>query len=283
MLLGIVCILSLIAAVALCLCNGAAGLAWLWLLPLSFLGAFLAWALLVFLFVWAACALVDISKPQEQDNAFYRWLIYLLAPAACTILRMRVHTRGLENTPKDGRILLVCNHLSNFDPVVLMAYFQKSQLAFISKKENSTMFLVGKLMHKTMCQMIDRENDREALKTILKCIQMIKDDQCSVAVFPEGYCSRDGKLQRLRSGVFKIALKTNVPIVVCTIRNTNKVMENLKRLKPTDIYLDLVEVIPAEDLKGQTAVDVGNHVFQTMLRDLGPEYTPVWLETNKEN
>lgn len=282
MLLTSIAILSLAAGAVVCLCSGAAGLAWLWMLPLSFAGSFLALLLLALLFLWAACALVDTGKPQEHDSPFYRGLISLYAPLACSILRMRVHTKGLENTPKEGRFLLVCNHLSNFDPVVLINYFRKSQLAFISKRENSSMFIIGKLMHKIMCQMINRENDREALKTILKCIQLIKDDECSVAVFPEGYCSKDGKLQHMRSGAFKIATKTNVPIAVCTIRNTNQVMHNLMHLKPTDIYLDLVEVIPPDDLKGQTAVDIGSHVFQVMLKDLGPEYTPVWLETNNE-
>ena len=282
MLLTSITVLSLAAGALICLCSGAAGITWLWMLPLCFAGSFLALLLLSLLFLWAACALVDTGKPQEHDSPFYRGLISLYAPLACTILRMRVHTKGLENTPKEGRFLLVCNHLSNFDPVVLITYFQKSQLAFISKRENSSMFIIGKLMHKIMCQMINRENDREALKTILKCIQLIKDDECSVAVFPEGYCSKDGKLQHRRAGAFKIATKAAVPIAVCTIRNTNKVVHNLKQLKPTDIYLDLVEVIPPEDLKGQTAVDIGNHVFQVMLNDLGPEYAPVWLETNCE-
>lgn len=281
MLLGAIGILSLIAAVAVCLCWAVPGTAWLWMLPLSFVGSFLGFGFLAFLFIWIATAVVDMDKPQEHDSPFYRKMACLYADAACTILRMRIHTRGLENTPTQGRFLLVCNHLFDLDPVVLMKYFGSSQLAFISKRENTTMFIIGKLMHKLMCQLINRENDREALKTILRCIQLIKDDECSVAVFPEGYCSTDGKLQHLRAGAFKIATKTQVPIVVCTIRNTDKVVRNILRLKPTDIYLDLVEVIPAEDLKGQTAVDISNHVFQTMLRDMGPEYTPAWLESGE--
>ena len=62
-----------------------------------------------------------------------------------------------------------------------------------------------------MCQLINRENDREALKTILKCIQMIREDQVSVAVFPEGYTSRDGKLHHFRSGVFKSPPRPRCP------------------------------------------------------------------------
>lgn len=278
MLVGSVSVISLTAAVLICLLYGGEGITWLWLLPVSFLGVFLLLALLAFLFLWAVCAVVDTAVPQEHDSPFYRKITYLYADAVCTILRMRIHTEGLENTPQDGRFLLVCNHLFDLDAVVLYSCFKKSQLAFISKRENTEMFLVGKLMHRLMCQLINRENDREALKTILRCIQLIKDDEVSIAVFPEGYCSKDGRLQHLRSGALKIATKANVPIAVCTIQNTNKVVRNILRLKPTDIYLHLVEVIPAEEVKGKTAVDVGNRVFKAMLTDMGPEYTPLDME-----
>ena len=166
---------------------------------------------------------------------------------------------------------MVCNHINDLDPVTLLAYFKKSQLAFISKRENTTMFMVGKFMHKLMCQLINRENDREALKTILTCIRLIQEDEVSVAVFPEGYTSMDGKLHPFRSGVFKIAQKAKVPIVVCTLQNTNKVFANIRKLKPTDVHLHLLGVIPAEELVGVSAVEIGNRVHAMMAEDLGPD------------
>ena len=133
------------------------------------------------------------------------------------------------------------------------------------------MFLVGKLMHKIMCQLINRENDREALKTILTCVDMLNQDMASIAVFPEGYTSMDGLLHPFRSGVFKIAQRAKVPIVVCTLQNTNKVFRNILRLKSTDVHLHLVGVLTPEEIAGRTAVDVGNQVHAMMAEDLGPE------------
>jgi 1-acyl-sn-glycerol-3-phosphate acyltransferase len=185
---------------------------------------------------------------------------------------MRVHTKGLEKTPKDGRFMLVCNHLNDFDPVVLLHAFRRSQLAFISKRENGDRFIVGTLMHRIMCQPINRENDREALKTILNCIRLLKEDKVSIGVFPEGYTSLDHKFHSFRPGVFKIAQKAKVPIVVCTITNTFKVLGNLKKLKPTDVDLHLLAVIPPEELEGVTAVDIAQRVHAMMAEDLGPEY-----------
>lgn len=281
MLLGGILVLAVIIAAVICACCGAFGrLMWLWLLPVGFMGSFLVLVLLAFAFLWIVCAFVKLDVPQEKDSKFYRRLTYLYIDAILVILRMRIHTTGLENTPQEGRFVLVCNHLHILDPVTLLAFFKKSQLAFVSKRENDNMFIIGKLMHKIMCQSINRENDREALKTILKCIQLLKDDEVSIGVFPEGYTSRDGKLHPFRSGVFKIAQKAQVPIAVCTIQNTNRVFHNILRLRPTDVELHLVGVIPAEELKGVTTVQISERVHAMMAADLGPAFA---LETAPED
>lgn len=272
MLLGGIALISTLAAAAFCFGFDAfAGLAWLWMLPAAFLGAFLVLLIAAFLFLYFACKRVDLDVPQAHDSGFYRRLTYLYIDALIALARVRVHTEGLEQTPKDGRFLLVCNHQHLADPALLLGFFKRSQLAFISKQENRDMFIVGKLMHRIMCQTLDRDNDRQALKTILKCIQLIKDDEVSIGVFPEGYTSKDGKLHHFRSGVFKIAQKANVPIVVCTIQGTRELFHNMKRLKATDVQLHLVGVVPAEELKGKTAVEIGDRVHAMMAEDLGPD------------
>ena len=273
MLIAVVSLLSILLSALWCGNRGAfQSFAWLWQLPAGFVGAFLIQAALIFLIVWILSKTIDLEKEQEEDSKFFRWLLGILSEAAHTILLMRVHTKGLENTPKDGRFMLVCNHLNDFDPIVLIHYFRHSQLAFISKRENADRFIVGTLMHRIMCQPINRENDREALKTILNCIRLLKEDKVSIGVFPEGYTSLDHKFHNFRPGVFKIAQKAKVPIVVCTVTNTFKVMGNLKKLKPTDIDLHLLAVIPPEELEGVTAVDISNRIHAIMAEDLGPEY-----------
>lgn len=243
-----------------------------WLLPVLFAGSFLILSLLAFLFLVLVCALVDMDKPQETDSKFYRTVMYIYIEALISLVLAKIHATGLEKTPKEGRFLLVCNHLFLADPGVLLHCFRKSQLSFITKQENQSMFVVGKIMHKILCQPLDRNNDRQALKVILKCIQMIKDDQVSIGVFPEGYTSRDGKLHRFRSGVFKIAQKTNVPIVVCTIQNTREIFKNLKKLKTSHIQLHLVDVLQPEDYQGMTTTQIRDKVYEMMIADLGEHW-----------
>ena len=280
MLIGCITAASFAAAVLVSVLTGAfGGLAWLWVLPAVFAGSFLLLAGLAYCVLLIACAVVDPDKPQEKDSKFYRVMANLCIEAVLTFARVRVKTQGLEKTPKEGRFLLVCNHLHEADVAILLHFFRKSQLAFISKQENKDMFLVGKIMPKLMCQLINRENDREALRTILKCIQLLKEDKVSVAVFPEGYIRPDRKFHNLRPGVFKIAQKAGVPIVVCTMRDTQYVVKNFLKGKPSDVQLHLLEVLPADWVKSKTTVEIAEYIHGIMAEDLGEDYRPAQEET----
>ena len=273
MVIGMVAVISAIVSAVICgFTGGFADLSWLWLLPVGWLGCFLGVILLVFLFVLFLCALVDLDKEQENDSKLYRTVTYLIADAAHTVLQVRVHAEGLEKVPTDGRVLLVCTHLDNCAPVISYHQLKKKQkLAFIAKREAGSMFVVGKLMHKMLCQRINRENDREALKTILNCIRIIKEDKASIAVFPEGGIKGGNVLHPFRSGVFKIALRTKVPVVVCTLWGTQDVFRNGLRLKPTDVQFHVLGVVQPEVYKDMTAVDLGHLVHDMMAKDLGPD------------
>lgn len=273
MLLGGICVISILTAVFVCLCCGCfASLAWLWVLPLTLIGGFLVLLILAFLFLLIAIQIIRMDVPQEEDSPFYRRLAMLYISMIISLVRLKIHTKGMEQTPKAGRFLLVSNHFNDIDPAVLMHVFPKSQLAFISKKENDQKFLIGKLQHKLLCQPIDRENDRNALKTILKCIQILKEDKASIGVFPEGYTSLDGKLHPFRSGVFKIAMKAKVPVVVCTVQDTQYVLPKLTKLQlGCHIHIHLLKVIQPEEYEGLTATELGHRVHALMAEDLGPD------------
>ncbi|MBO5049679.1 MAG: 1-acyl-sn-glycerol-3-phosphate acyltransferase [Oscillospiraceae bacterium] len=272
MLLGTIFLLALSAATGICFWTDAfQSLAWLWVFPVSFIGAVLIEAGIVFAVVMLMVKAVDFEKPQEKDSKPYRFVIQLLAQAAVPILSVRMHTEGLEKRPKKGRFFVVCNHLNEMDPVILLRYFPKSQLTFISKQENKEMFVVGPFLHKIQGQFINRDNDRQALRSIIKCIEILREDRGSVAVFPEGYIHDDKKLHRFRSGVFKIAQKTKVPIVVCTVLNTPPVFHNGLRLKKTHVHFHVLDVIQPQEYEAMTTVELGNKVYEMMAADLGPE------------
>ncbi len=272
MLLGILFAFPAICAAAIGMgCGAFQSLAWLWVLPVSYIGAFLVTLLLIGALILIASTLVDTGKPQKKNNPFYRWLTHQVIDLALALLPVTVHTQGLEQDPEEERIFLVCNHLHEIDPAVLLKFFQRHKLAFIAKQEVLKMPVIGPFMHKLMCQTLNRENDRQALRTILTCVELIKKDEVSIGVFPEGYIRPDRKLRHFRSGVFKVAKKTGVPIVVCTMRNTHRVLPNALKLKRTDVHMHLVGVVRPEEYASLSTVELGNLVYDMMAKDLGPE------------
>ena len=259
-------------SLGVCLGTGAfLSMQWLYLLPLCFVGGTLLGVIVAALFLCIACAVVDMKVLPDNDSKFYRRMTHLYIDALKTVLRLKIVTKGLEKIPEDTRFLLVSNHISDLDPVVLLHCFPKSNMAFISKRENDQKPLIGQLQRKLLCQPINRENDREALKTILRCVQLIKEDKVSIGVFPEGYTSLDGKLRHFRNGVFKIAQKANVPVVVCTVKHTRESMKSLFKLKGGYVEVSLLDVIPAEEVKELSTADLGQKVYEMMAADLGPE------------
>ena len=157
MLFSGIFVLALVAGLIVTAATGSfLSLQWLWVLPVSFLAAALILWLGLFLLLVVLAWSVDPKKPQQEDSKFYRRLLTAVSIAAKPVLRVELHTDGLETMLKKGRFLLVCNHLSVMDPVILLGSFANSQLAFITKRENERLFLVGKLMHKILCQSINR-------------------------------------------------------------------------------------------------------------------------------
>lgn len=273
MLLNLIYLLSALAALGICAAAGGfSALTWLWLLPLGFAGCFVLCLLvcLAVLLITEKCT--DPEGVFESDDPYIRGIIRWYAPSVFRLLGCKIETSGTEKLPADGRFLLVSNHLADLDPGIFFTVFPNDQLSFIAKKEVRDMPIVGILMRRILCQFVNRENDREALKTIIHCISILKERKANVAVFPEGKKSTDRYLlHHFRPGVFKMAQKANVPIVVCTLQGTQNILPNATKLRRTDIRLNLLEVIPAEELKGITTVDIAHRVHGIMAADLGAE------------
>lgn len=235
----------------------------LWQLPLTFCGVFLALLLLFALVLFISTRFVDPKKLLEKPSRYFRFMLNQFLRLAFFLGGVDVHITGLEKIPHDQRFLLVSNHLFAYDPLIYYYALPHDELGFISKKENFSITVVAEIMRELLCLPIDRENDRAALRTILKAVEFLREDKTSIAVFPEGYTSKTGELQEFRNGSFKIAQKAGVPIVVCALANTPAILKNMFR-HHTDVYLDVLDVIPAEELSDVTTAQIGSRVHETM-------------------
>lgn len=238
-----------------------------WLVPLMIVGFFIGFILLHLIVFAVSVLIVNPNKESDKGNKYYRALVNVTLPLIFKIVGVRIHVTGEDKIPYDKRVMLICNHISDIDPAVIISSFPQLELGFIAKKEAYTLFpFIGKVMKKLNCLPIDRENNREGIKTILKAVKYIKEDKVSIGIFPEGYTSLTGELQDFRNGAFKIATKANAPIVVCTLVNSDKALKNLFRR--TDIYLDVLDVISEEDVNSLHTDKIGERAHKIMLENI---------------
>jgi len=243
------------------------------MLAIMFVVLLAAWQLglwvATILILFAISLFVDRKKPQKKVDPFFRKCVNFILSAVIGFCGVRIHASGLDKIP-DGRWLFVCNHRSGFDPIVSAWVLKDYGISFITKPEVMKLPLVASFIHKCCYLSIDRENDREALKTILAAIDLIKRDEVSVGVYPEGTRNPSAELLPLlpfRNGAFKIAQKAKVPVVVASIRGSDRVLKNIFRRR-TDVYLDIIETVDAEKVAGFNTVEMGEYVQTLMEEDL---------------
>ena len=161
----------------------------------------------------------------------------------------------------------MCNHRSKFDPILTWYAFGKEQLSFISKPENFRVPVYGRIIHRCLFMAIDRENPRNAMKTVNRAADLLKNDEVNVAVYPEGRRNYEEGLLPFHGAMFKIAQKANVPIVVMTAKGTYEIQKNFP-LRRSHVELDVLEVIPAEEIKGMKTAAIGERVAAVMNKNL---------------
>lgn len=232
---------------------------------LLYILCFISGLLLVYiLFLGICCLFIDPNKEYERNSLFYRFLLDSATAAAIKLLRIRVHVSGIEKIPKDKKVLFVCNHRSSFDPIITWYALRRWKIAFISKGSNFNIPFFGRIIRKCCFLAIDRENPRRAIVTINKAAKLLEKQEVSVGVYPEGTRSRSNQLLPFHNGVFKIAQKADVPIVVLSITGT-ELISGRTPFRPTDVYLDVLEVFPNKNIKEIKTEMIGMMVRHLLL------------------
>ena len=228
--------------------------------------------LLHVLFLFILSCFVDKEKPVETDSSLYRKVTAATIAMGLRLLNVHVRVTGLETVPK-GRFLLIQNHRSAFDPLISLYALDSLQLGFITKPENMEIPIVGKFAHKICALPIDRENPRNAMKTIHKAADFLTGDVCSIGLYPEGTRNKEAGLLPFHNGSLKIAVRAGVPIVVTAVTGTDLVKKNAP-FRRTNVEIHICGVIPAEEVKGASTASLGDRARAILCRDLGWEETP---------
>ena len=164
----------------------------------------------------------------------------------------KIIVRGRENIPDNTPVLYVPNHRSIFD-IIITYPLCKGQTGYVAKKETKKFPVFAQWMMLMNCQFLDRKDIRSGLKMINKCIELVKKGS-SICIFPEGTRNKGtDPLLEFHTGSFKIAEKTECPIVPVCITNSNKIFEDqLPKIRPVKV---IVEYLPAIETAGLSRED----------------------------
>ena len=176
----------------------------------------------------------------------------------CGYAWVHAHIHGMDKLPTGERFLFVCNHRSMFDPLIVMSKLREYNISFISKPSNMRIPIVGRVSYGAGFLPIDRENNRNALKTILTAADYLEKDICSVGIYPEGTRSKTGSMLPFHPGSFKIAQKAGVPLVIASISGSEKIRRNLF-LRPTNVDLSILDVVPADKVKEMSTNELADY------------------------
>lgn len=133
----------------------------------------------------------------------------VICKALCKIL-FRIEVRGRENIEGSEGCMVISNHTSNWDPVLVGITFAQV-IHFMAKVELFKLPGIGGMFYWLQAFPVDREgSDITAIKTAMKLIR----EKESVCIFPEGTRNIGEKPEmEAKSGAAAIACKTGVPIV----------------------------------------------------------------------
>lgn len=238
---------------------------WPWIAILVFLLVFLFLVLLFLVYCVLLSFFVDVNKPIHRQNRYFYHILVQVAYILLGMLRVKIHFIGKEYAPKDSHFLMVCNHTAWLDPAIPLVLFKKHHIAFISKKETHSYPIAGKFLHETACLAIDRENNREALKTINKAAEFIKEGVCAIGIYPEGWVNQSGELLEFRHGAFRIAKKADCPVIVTHITNADKILKR-PLWKKCDVYFEIKGVIPVEYVREHKTVEISDYAREIMTK-----------------
>lgn len=154
----------------------------------------------------------------------FRFLFSLFFKIIC-----RYQVIGIDNFPSSGPVVVVSNHISNWDPLMVGAAMPR-QINFIAKSELSKIPLVGYLLKAWGVVPIKRgHSDREALT---KSLELLKNGK-AIGIFIEGKRNLGNPeiMIKPQPGAAMLALKSAVPVVPVAVINTNRILRSLKRVK----------------------------------------------------
>ncbi len=195
----------------------------------------------------------DIIKPKK----FFVIMNYIIFDFFRVFFRVKINLRKNVQIDYNKHYLLICNHQSNLDPFIIEKCLHKLNIGFIIKKELHDVHILKGWTYASGFYAMDRQNPRNAIRTIIQSINSVQER--TICAFPEGTRSKDGVLLEFKDGIFKVAQKGNVDILVCTIDDIHNVKKRFP-FRSTKVKFEISKIVSREEISELQTKEISNLV-----------------------
>ncbi len=201
------------------------------------------------------------DKAQKYMIAYNRWWTVIWSFFAF----VRCKTYGEENYDGDKEYVLVCNHTSMGDVIILLSAIKKIAFVPLAKKELRKVPILGYLFSKGAV-LVDRKDPDSRRKSVEK-LKELGSKKISVMLFPEG--TRNPKpenpLKDFHTGAFRIAIDLQRPVLPMVVIGARKLVPGEKfPNQPASLTAHIAKPIPTEGLTQEDAYDLKQRVYDVM-------------------
>ena len=196
-----------------------------------------------------------------------------LARAFLLIAGMPVQVRFPERLPQ-GQCVVVCNHASYLDGIVLTAALPP-RFGFVIKREMASVPLAGLALRRLGSEFVERF-DRHRSAAYTRRLLRSADNGRSLVFFPEGTFTRSPGLLKFHTGAFMTAARVGCPVVPAVLRGTRRALPPSGALpRPGRIELELLTPLTsAVKSPEHAAPDLRDRSREAILASLGePDLT----------
>ena len=174
--------------------------------------------------LWYCAAVVvwAVTRPFDRRRVVLHLFCSVWATHYVTLNPIwKLHTTGRDRLPWRGGAVLVANHASLIDILVLYDVFRPFK--WVSKAEIFKVPFVGwNMVINDYVRLV--RGDRESIRAMMQHCREHLARGAPVLIFPEGTRSPTGALQGFRDGAFKLAVDTGCPIIPVVIRGTHETL-----------------------------------------------------------
>ncbi len=153
----------------------------------------------------AVVAIYIYSLLPEFLMRFLAWLVITVV--------YRIRPQGLENIPSSGPAVVVCNHVSYMDPIILGGSVRRPMRFVMWYRIFEMPFLKFLFKNAKAIPIASAREDETVMREAFELVDAELEAGNVVCIFPEGGITRDGEVQRFRPGIEKVIQRRPVPVV----------------------------------------------------------------------